>query len=369
MIQHRVEQNKEEAIFNHQNTLKLKVYGHDSIRTYRMYPMLNKDILATFGNGSGAGSIFCRIDREYQHIYIGNYCSIGDNVTLMIGSNHQYNFVSSYCIGDLFGYDKEVKSGAFTNVVNNVELCYAFVGNDVWIGQDVTIMDGIQIGNGAIIATGSVVTKNVPPYAIVGGNPAKIIRYRFPEEIIEKLNKIKWWYWAKKRIIDNEQYFRSTDIKAFVDKFYDDSMDIAKANNFTSMLSEYKAQDYTTYYYEPDFNDNNMFFGVNINERVISQFIELSVNKKAILLLKLTEAEYVQYKDYISSLYSKYCNKFQTKANVVIKISNEIVKEILPDIDYIILNHKVTNMAVVDYASDYGADLLSGFAYYIFKRK
>ena len=192
MIQHRVEQNKEEAIFNHQNTLKLKVYGHDSIRTYRMYPMLNKDILATFGNGSDAGSIFCRIDREYQHIYIGNYCSIGDNVTLMIGSNHQYNFVSSYCIGDLFGYDNEVKSGDFKNVVNNVELCYAFVGNDVWIGQDVTIMDGIQIGNGAIIATGSVVTKNVPPYAIVGGNPAKIIRYRFPEEIIEKLNKLNY---------------------------------------------------------------------------------------------------------------------------------------------------------------------------------
>lgn len=361
--------NEPKASFSSFNHLKLKVYDHASMRNYEMYPTLKKDIFTTFGNYSGAGSIFCRIGRTSQHIFIGNYCSLSDDIKFMIGSNHQYDFVTTYSIGNLFGYDKEVKSGDFKNVVNNVELCYAFVGNDVWIGQDVTIMDGIHIGNGAIIATGSVVTKNVPPYAIVGGNPAKIIRYRFPEEIIEKLNKIKWWYWTKKRIIDNEQYFRSTDIRAFVDKFYDDSMDIAKANNFTSMLSEYKAQDYTTYYYEPDFNDNNMFFGVNINERVISQFIELSVNKKAILLLKLTEAEYVQYKDYISSLYSTYCNKFQTKANVVIKISNEIVKEILPDIDYIILNHKVTNMAVVDYASDYGADLLSGFAYYIFKRK
>lgn len=357
------------ASFSSFNHLKLKVGAHNSIRNYELYNMLHKDIFATFGNGSYAGSLFCRPDRDCQHIFIGNYCCLSDDVTFMIGANHEYDFVSNYCIGQLFQYNKEVKSGDFINVRNNVDLCYAFIGNDVWIGQNVTIVDGVQIGNGAIVASGSVVTKNVPPYAIVGGNPAKIIRYRFPEEIIEKLNKIKWWYWTKKRIIDNEQYFRSTDIKAFVDKFYDDSMDIAKANNFTSMLSEYKAQDYTTYYYEPDFNDNNMFFGVNINERVISQFIELSVNKKAILLLKLTEAEYVQYKDYISSLYSKYCNKFQTKANVVIKISNEIVKEILPDVDYIILNHKVTNMAVVDYASDYGADLLSGFAYYIFKRK
>lgn len=190
--------NEPKASFSSFNHLKLKVYDHDSVRNYEMYPTLKKDIFTTFGNYSEAGSIFCRIGRTSQHIFIGNYCSLSDDVKFMIGSNHQYDFVTTYSIGDLFGYDKEVKSGDFKNVVNNVELCYAFVGNDVWIGQDVTIMDGIQIGNGDIIATGSVVTKNVPPYAIVGGNPAKIIRYRFPEEIIEKLNKIKWWYWIKK---------------------------------------------------------------------------------------------------------------------------------------------------------------------------
>ena len=67
------------------------------------------------------------------------------------------------------------------------------IGNDVWIGAKVTIMDGVSIGDGAIVAAGSVVVKDVPPYAIVGGAPAKVIKYRFPEEMIERLLEIKWW--------------------------------------------------------------------------------------------------------------------------------------------------------------------------------
>lgn len=186
---------KSKDSFNH----LVRIDAHESIRTFEMHHILNKNIFVTFGNGSYAGSIFCRPDRTCQHIFVGNYSSLSDDIKFMIGANHEFDFTTSYPIGWLFGFKNEVKSGDFKNVVNNVELCCAFVGNDVWIGQDVTIMDGIHIGNGAIIATGSVVTKNVPPYAIVGGNPAKIIRYRFPEEIIEKLNKIKWWYWAKKK--------------------------------------------------------------------------------------------------------------------------------------------------------------------------
>ena len=137
--------------------------------------MLHKDIFATFGNGSYAGSLFCRPDRDCQHIFIGNYCCLSDDVTFMIGANHEYDFVSNYCIGQLFQYNKEVKSGDFINVRNNVDLCYAFIGNDVWIGQNVTIVDGVQIGNGAILASGSVVTKSIPSGYVVAGNPAKII--------------------------------------------------------------------------------------------------------------------------------------------------------------------------------------------------
>ena len=94
--------NEPKASFSSFNHLKLNVYDHDSVRNYEMYPTLKKDIIATFGNYSNAGSIFCRPDRTCQHIFIGNYCSLSDNVKFLIGANHQYDFVTSYSIGLLF---------------------------------------------------------------------------------------------------------------------------------------------------------------------------------------------------------------------------------------------------------------------------
>ena len=91
------------------------------------------------------------------------------------------------------------------------------IGNDVWIGYGATIMPGIQVGNGAIIATKSVVTKNVQPYSIVGGNPAKEIRKRFDEAIIKELLEIKWWDWKIEKITQNLQAICSSDINALRD--------------------------------------------------------------------------------------------------------------------------------------------------------
>lgn len=82
------------------------------------------------------------------------------------------------------------------------------IENDVWIGHDVTILRGVTIGNGAVIAAKSVVTKNVPPYAIVGGNPAKIIKYRFSKKIVQKLQNIKWWDWSIEKIVENSDLLK-----------------------------------------------------------------------------------------------------------------------------------------------------------------
>ena len=88
------------------------------------------------------------------------------------------------------------------------------VGHDVWIGYGATIMPGVQIGNGAIIATKSVVTKSVEPYAIVGGNPAKVIRYRFDEEARAALAEIGWWNWDAGKITRNVKAICSGDLEA-----------------------------------------------------------------------------------------------------------------------------------------------------------
>ena len=88
------------------------------------------------------------------------------------------------------------------------------VGNDVWIGYGALIMPGISIGNGAIVAAGAVVTNNVPPYAIIGGNPATIIRYRFDEATIRRLEQVSWWNWDVEKITRNIKAICSGNISA-----------------------------------------------------------------------------------------------------------------------------------------------------------
>lgn len=145
---------------------------------------------------------------------IGNYCAIGDNVRICLGNHPTRDFVSvhpcfyskdgqgtpSYVQEDLFSGHKFIdKGGKFV-----VE-----IGNDVWIGNNVSILDGIRIGNGAVIGIGSVVTKDVKPYSIVGGIPAKLIRMRFEADEINFLNKLKWWDKNEDWIRDNANKFAS----------------------------------------------------------------------------------------------------------------------------------------------------------------
>jgi serine acetyltransferase len=92
------------------------------------------------------------------------------------------------------------------------------VGNDVWIGAKSTIMSGVNIGNGAVIGSNSTITKDVPPYAIVVGNPGKIVKYRFTEKQIESLLKISWWDWTEDRIKTEAMNMWSNNVDEFIDK-------------------------------------------------------------------------------------------------------------------------------------------------------
>lgn len=130
-------------------------------------------------------------------LIIGKFCAIATGVEfIMNGANHQTNGVSTYpfyIFGN--GWEKAApKEGDLPYKGDTV------IGNDVWIGYKTTIMPGVKVGNGAIIATKSVVTKDVPDYAVVGGNPAEIIKYRFDEATIEKLLKMAWWDWRVEEI-------------------------------------------------------------------------------------------------------------------------------------------------------------------------
>lgn len=128
-------------------------------------------------------------DFNNDKLIIGKFCQIASGVEfIMNGANHQMNAVSTFPFYTLEGWIQDVPSINDMPVKGNT-----VIGNDVWIGQNATILPGVHIGNGAIIGANSVVGSDIEPYAVVVGNPARIIRKRFDNELIEIMEKLKWW--------------------------------------------------------------------------------------------------------------------------------------------------------------------------------
>ena len=133
-------------------------------------------------------------------IKIGSFCSIARNVTIQ-EYDHNPKLCATYPItGHLFGKKEEHGLTSKGSVI---------IGNDVWIGTKSTVLSGVIIGDGAIVAANSVVTKEVPQYAVVAGNPAKVVKFRFDEMIIDKLKEIQWWDWSVEKLKRNEELFKS----------------------------------------------------------------------------------------------------------------------------------------------------------------
>ena len=147
---------------------------------------------------------------------IGDFCSIAENVTILLGGNHPVDWVSSFPFGAIFEEFKG-RCGEYPEKMSKGDV---IIGNDVWIGLNATILSGITIGDGVIIAANAVVTKNVEPYTIVGGNPAKLIKKRFSDEAISKLLVIKWWNWEIDKIKDNLDLILSDRIETFIDRHF-----------------------------------------------------------------------------------------------------------------------------------------------------
>nr|WP_233559637.1 CatB-related O-acetyltransferase [Taibaiella sp. KBW10] len=141
-------------------------------------------------------------------LIIGKFCMIASDVTfIMNGANHVTDALSAFPFA-IFGngWERAMEGSVYPNKGDIV------VGNDVWIGHSATIMAGVRIGDGAIIAGNAVVVKDVPPYTIVGGNPAIVIRKRFSEEVIEQLLTLRWWDWDIQKITDKLPYLTRMEI-------------------------------------------------------------------------------------------------------------------------------------------------------------
>jgi virginiamycin A acetyltransferase len=147
-------------------------------------------------------------------LIIGKFCAIARDVKfIMNGANHKINGLSTYPFS-IFGNGWERITPKMEDLPYKGD---TIIGNDVWIGYDSLIMPGVKIGDGAIIGSRSVVVSDVEPYMVVGGNPAKPVKQRFPDGIIRELQIIKWWDWSKEKISRNLEIITSGDIKALRD--------------------------------------------------------------------------------------------------------------------------------------------------------
>ncbi len=152
---------------------------------------------------------------QYRHddtrLLIGHYTSIARGVCFVLGGNHPTDRVTTFPIRQLLGLPGAGSDG-FPSSKGDIT-----IGSDVWIGLGALVVSGVTIGDGAIVAAGSVVVGDVPPYAVVGGNPAKVIKYRFTDEQIRELLEIRWWDWPDARVIEYVDLLSGPDIDTFLE--------------------------------------------------------------------------------------------------------------------------------------------------------
>ena len=153
-----------------------------------------------------------RFGEQGARLIIGRFCSISQNVTILLGGEHRTDWITTYPFNKVFDEAKGFRGHPSTkgDVV---------IGNDVWIGQDVLILSGVTIGNGAVVGARSIVTGDVMPYSIVAGNPARHIKSRFSPSAIDALQRIAWWDWPLPKIMEAWPLLLSPDIDSFIERY------------------------------------------------------------------------------------------------------------------------------------------------------
>jgi virginiamycin A acetyltransferase len=194
--------------------VSLKIILYNLLR-FQRFPTCNVKI----GKYTTSVPYIISADRD-DRVVIGKYCSIAHGVILIANQGchvppegfEDYR-VATYAVFDI------KKHGFRRSYCLPEKRNFISIGNDVTVGANAIILSGITIGDGAVVGAGSVVTHDVPPFAVAAGVPAKIIRFRYSQDRIEKLMKIAWWNWSEDKIYENMDYFMGK-VDAFIEKFY-----------------------------------------------------------------------------------------------------------------------------------------------------
>jgi acetyltransferase-like isoleucine patch superfamily enzyme len=187
-----------------------------------------KDILADVVAQSGFeigdhthGQPAIRGQGEAARLRIGRYCSIADGVTIYLGGNHRTDWVSTYPFNTMARWPDAAGITGHPATRGDV-----LIGNDVWLGDGCTIMSGVTIGDGAVVGARAMVTRDVAPYAIVAGNPARAVRTRFEPDIVERLLDVAWWTWPDEKVRRFVPLLMGGDIEAFLSAVEKGGLDV-----------------------------------------------------------------------------------------------------------------------------------------------
>ncbi len=290
------------------------------------------------------------IDEGYaiHNLHIGQFVSIAHDTNFVMGLGHNYSNLATG-VSKLFETNASLHHNNFYREKGQI-----LIQNDVWIGLNATIMAGVTIHNGAVIAANSHVVTDVPPYAIVGGNPAKIIKYRFSEDIINKLLEIKWWNWSNEKIAKNSQFFRSSNIDSFCDEFYPEAL-----NNRKSIKDIKITKKEHTYLFFLDLTDSFPLYN-----RIITEFVKKFKHSPEHLLILYLDEIYSTNLEFIELLNNSINNLILSEnslcsINICID-SAENERAIFKNVDYFITNRSLKTILYSEYAYDNNVSIISG---------
>ncbi len=281
--------------------------------------------------------------NEVHLIYIGRYTSIGD-IRILCNMNHDYHSVYMGVISD---YGDINESSNYRKKVGQShrymkEKGMIVIGNDVWIGNNVSIIADVIIGNGAVIGAESVITKDVPPYTIWAGNPARQIGTRFDETTIKKFQDISWWEYSREKILEIKDDMEGNP-NSFVQKYWAPIMTKPKSAN--SIMKYIAFLDVAT---------NFSTFG-----RIVEQFANYFSNGDAMLILCYMRESDVE-KELAVEL-SEMLLSLSIKPEIEIcGIDEDGDEDMIASVDYMILGRDLKNILRISYAFKHGTKIISG---------
>ena len=278
-----------------------------------------------------------------SHTFIGSYSSIAETLHLLIAQNHDYRAVTTFP----FDHITHELPEEFSSIRGRDEFKHrmqVIIGHDVWIGRDVTIMGGVRIGTGAVIGANAVVAKNIPPYAIAVGNPARVIKYRFDSEIIWKLQAIKWWTWSQEKILSN--YDLINDPRAFVERFYSPELEIYQRSEIGNYLRDLKSHGVRIFATVLDIEDDYPLW-----KTTMENFSESRLSNAVLIcyaMQNVTDEDFRQAYDFANRL----------NANIIV---SDLSIDALRESDFFITTRNFNSMAALDVLYDKDIEIRCAF--------